>query len=51
MIRFEIVNRNEEGFQHFVLFPTVELINELGDYGYETSLGISFLNFSIWAIW
>jgi len=50
-MRFEAVNRNEEGFQHFVLFPTVELINELMDDGYESSLGISFLNFSIWMIW
>ena len=54
-MRFEIVNRNETGFQHFVLIPTIELISEFYDdedlFGWENSLGISFLNFSIWVIW
>ena len=54
-MRFEIVNRNEPGFQHFVLIPTIELIGEFMEYednvGWENSLGVSFLNLSIWMIW
>ena len=57
-MRFEIVNRNEPEFNHFVLLPTIELIGELYNDDdnvyegyYEYSLGVSFLNFSIWMIW
>ena len=52
-MRFEIVNRNEEGFAHFLLLPTVEIIHELQDpyFGiWEYSLGITWLNLSIWMI-
>jgi len=49
--RIEIVNRNESGFQHFVLIPTIELIGEYMETGWENSLGISFLNLSIWVVW
>jgi len=51
MIRIEIVNRNEPGFEHFVLIPTIEIVNELMEEGCERSIGISFMNLSIWLVW
>lgn len=51
-MRVEIVNRNETGFEHYCLIPTIELINEMQyDGWYETSIGITFLNISIWMVW
>lgn len=60
----EIVNRNEEGFEYYVLIPTIEVVNEWREgvmcfdipetikEGYwEKSVGISFMNLSIWIVW
>jgi tetratricopeptide (TPR) repeat protein len=56
-MKVEIINRNEEGFNHFLLIPTIEVIQEQQyniqqdeDY-WELSIGITFLNISIWIVW
>ena len=60
-MRIEFVNRNQTGFEHYHITPTIELIGEateisyvIGDdveYDWEYSLGLSWLNLSIWLVW
>ena len=60
-MRVEFVNRNTEGFEHYHLLPTVELLMEakgadfvIGEgleYDWEFSLGITFLNLTLRLVW
>ena len=47
----EIVQQNEEGFEHYILIPTIQIVNEFDGQQWENSIGISFLNYSIWMVW
>ena len=49
-MRFEIVNRNEPGFQHFILTPAIEIISEVQGEFVEYSIGFTWFNISLWVV-
>ena len=50
-MRLEIINRNQEGFQHILIITSVELISEVKGEYVEYSLGLTWFNLSFWGIW